>query len=74
MTIDDELNIDDTFFKKINNKEFIEDTYKFSSLINIKFKESIYHIPVYNSNSKAFLRALAKKGLEKRLNEVRSTT
>ena len=67
-TIDDDIELDDTYFKEINNKDFIEDTYKFASLVNIKFKDVTYHIPIYKPNSKAFLRALAKKGLEKRLN------
>ena len=41
---------------------------KFSNLINLEWPKSTYHIPVYKENSTDFLRALAKKGLEKRLN------
>ncbi len=67
-TIDDEINIDDYHFKTVDNKEYISSTIKFSDLINIELKKSHYHIPVYRENSTEFLRALAKKGLEKRLN------
>ena len=67
-TIDEEIEIEDTDFKNITDSSYIESTYKFSNLINIELKKSEYHIPVYNDNSLAYLKALSKKGLEKRLN------
>ncbi len=67
-TIDDKINVIDSYFKSISNSKYIESTIKFSELINIELKPSTYHIPVYRENSLEFLRALAKKGLEKRLN------
>ena len=65
-TIDEEIEIEDTYFKNITDTNYIESTYKFSNLINIELKKSEYHIPVYNDNSLAYLKALSKKGLEKR--------
>ena len=67
-TINDEVNIEDYHFKSCDNPFYISSTIKFAELINIVFKKSEYHIPVYKENSTSFLRALAKKGLEKRLN------
>ena len=67
-TINDEVNIEDYHFKSCDNPFYISSTIKFAELINIEFKKSEYHIPVYRENSTSFLRALAKKGLEKRLN------
>ena len=67
-TIDEELEVNESFFKENNDEFDISTTYKFSSLINISLPKSGYHIPKYKENSSEFLRALAKKGLEKRLN------
>ena len=67
-TIDEEINIEESYFKDIENNKYIESTIKFNDLINIEFKPSTFHIPVYKDDSKKFLRALAKKGLEKRFN------
>ena len=67
-TIDEDITFYDSYFKEISNTSYIESTYKFSNLINIELKESKFHIPVYNDNSLAYLKALSKKGLEKRLN------
>ncbi len=67
-TIDEEINIEDSFFNVINNNEDVKTTYMFSNLINIELPKSTYHIPVYKENSLDFLKALSKKGLEKRLN------
>ena len=67
-TIDEEIDISDYHFKEIDNPIYISSTIKFASLINIELKKSTYHIPIYKENSTEFLRALAKKGLEKRLN------
>ena len=67
-TIDEELEVNESFFKENNDEFDISTTYKFSSLISISLPKSGYHIPKYKENSSEFLRALAKKGLEKRLN------
>ncbi len=67
-TIDEELNVEDDYLVNNNDKFDIETTYKFSSLIDIKIPESTIHIPVYKEKSLEFLKALSKKGLEKRLN------
>ena len=67
-TIDEEIEIYDSYFKDNDDSFDIETTRKFISLIDIEIPESTYHIPVYKENSTAYLRALAKKGLEKRLN------
>ena len=67
-TIDEEIDIDESYIIPNNKEEDIKSTYKVASLIDIKLPESIYHIPVYKENSFAFLKALSKKGLEKRLN------
>ena len=66
-TIDEEIDVSETYFKENNNEEDISSTYKFASLINITLPKSGYHIPKYKENSSEFLKALAKKGLEKRL-------
>ena len=67
-TIDEDINIKDTYFEEIKNPDYVRDTLKFSDLISIELPKSTYHIPVYKENSLNFLKALAKKGLEKRLN------
>ena len=67
-TIDEDIQIKETYFENITNNFDISTTIKFSSLINIEFPKTSFHIPKYKENSKEFLRALAKKGLEKRLN------
>lgn len=67
-SITDEIEINDYHFKEISNPLYISSTIKFADLINIELIKSDYHIPVYKENSTEFLRALAKKGLEKRLN------
>lgn len=67
-TIDDSLIIDDNYLVDNDNLEDIKTTYEFISNIDIKIPKSILHIPIYNENSVSYLRALAKRGLEKRLN------
>ena len=67
-TIDDEISLEDNYLIENNNSEDIKTTYDFISNIDIKIPKSTLHIPVYNENSLSYLRALAKKGLEKRLN------
>lgn len=67
-TIDEEIEVNDYELVENNNEFDIKTTIKFSSIINIDLPKSKYHIPVYKENSFAFLKALAKKGLEKRLN------
>ncbi len=54
------------FVNKYDNNDE-ENTKKFASLIDIVFPEVKMHIPVYSKDSTKFLRALSKKGLEKRL-------
>jgi len=67
-TINEEIIIDNNYMIDNNNSFDINTTIKFSNLIKIEIPKSKYHIPIYKENSKEFLRALAKKGLEKRLN------
>ena len=67
-TIDENIEIEDYNFENISNPYDISSTIKFADLIDIKWPKSTYHIPIYKENSTEFLRALAKKGLEKRLN------
>ena len=67
-TIDENIDIKETYFEEVTDNFDITSTIKFSNLINLEFPKSTLHIPVYKENSKEFLRALAKKGLEKRLN------
>ena len=67
-TIDENIEIEDYDFENVTNPYDISTTIKFSNLINLEWPKSTYHIPIYKENSTEFLRALAKKGLEKRLN------
>lgn len=67
-TIKDKISIYESYYKENNNPEDIKTTYEFSSLINIEFPKKELHIPVYHEDSISYLKALAKKGLEKRLN------
>ena len=67
-TINEEIKIDETYFINDSNNFDEVTTRKFSDLINIELPKIRLHIPVYNDNSINYLRALAKKGLEKRLN------
>ena len=67
-TIKDKISIYESYYKENNNEEDIKTTYEFSSKINIDIPESTLHIPVYNEDSISYLKALSKKGLEKRLN------
>ena len=67
-TIDEDINVEDSFFRERVLDDDTKTTIKFASLIDIKIPQSTYHIPVYKENSLSFLKALAKKGLEKRLN------
>ncbi len=57
-TIDEEIDIYDSYFKNNSDSFDIETTRKFSSLISIEMPESKYHIPVYKENSTAYLRAV----------------
>lgn len=67
-TIKDKISIYESYYKENNNEEDIKTTYEFSSKINIDIPKSKLHIPVYNEDSISYLKALSKKGLEKRLN------
>lgn len=67
-TIQDEVIFYKGYFKENNNSFDIKTTHEFANLINLEKFESAVHIPVYNDKSQAYLRALSKKGLDKRLN------
>ncbi|NLC48210.1 MAG: PHP domain-containing protein, partial [Tenericutes bacterium] len=67
-TINDEIEFYKGYFLNNNNLFDIKTTHEFSALINIVSFNSSFHIPIYNDKSKEYLRALSKKGLEKRLN------
>ncbi len=67
-TIKENIETDEYYFREVDNSTYIGSTIKFANLIDIELPKSDYHIPVYKENSTSFLRALAKKGLEKRLN------
>ena len=67
-TINDDISYYESFIKENNNTDDIKSTYEFSSLINIIFPKVKEHIPVYKENSLSYLKALSKKGLDKRLN------
>ncbi len=65
-TISEELDVEKCPFIKVNTKDEYENTMKFSNLINIELPPIDIHIPKYKDDSVKYLRALAKKGLEKR--------
>lgn len=67
-SVKEEINTEEYHLRDVDNPLYVSSTIKFADLIDIEFKKSDYHIPVYKENSTSFLRALAKKGLEKRLN------
>lgn len=67
-TLNDKINIYDSSFKSYVLDIYAKTTIDFSNLINIELPPVKKHIPVYRENSKDFLYALSKKGLEKRLN------
>ncbi len=69
-TIDEKINIYDSYFKLNISDSDTDTTIEFANLIDIELPETKLHIPVYNDNSLSYLKALAKKGLEKRLNNV----
>ncbi len=64
----EKINVYESGFKDNIGREYTRSTYDFASLINIELPSVKTHIPVYREDSKDFLFALAKKGLEKRLN------
>ena len=67
-TIDDNINIKESFFN-LNVKDYdIKTTNDFINDIEIVLPKINLHIPKYKDNSLAFLKALVKKGLDKRLN------
>lgn len=67
-TVDDEVNVSDEYIKDNYDEFDIKTTIEFSKLIDIKLPKREVHIPKYKENSTEFLRALSKKGLDKRLN------
>lgn len=68
LTINEKIDIKESYMINNISVDFANTTIKFSNLIDIKLPSVKRHIPVYNSSSTAYLRALSKKGLEKRLN------
>ncbi|MDD6272187.1 MAG: DNA polymerase III subunit alpha [bacterium] len=68
LTINDSIEIEDSYFINNIKEDYAYTTYQFSNLIDIKIPEVKRHIPIYRENSNEYLKALAKKGLEKRLN------
>ena len=64
----EKINVYESGFKNNIGKEYTKSTFDFANLINIELPPVKTHIPVYREDSKEFLFALAKKGLEKRLN------
>lgn len=69
-TIDDIVNYNGNYYKENTSTFDIKTTYKFANIIDLKIPNSKLHIPVYKENSTIFLRALSKKGLNKRLNNI----
>lgn len=67
-TIDDKIHVYDSNFRLNISESDTDTTIEFASLIDIELPNKELHIPVYNDNSLSYLKALAKKGLEKRLN------
>ena len=67
-TIDEEIDINEYPFIKVKTVEEATNTKRFADLINIELPDITIHIPKYNDNSSKFIKALSKKGLEKRLN------
>ncbi len=69
-TINDSIDLYNNHYI-INNNEFdINTTIKFNTLINIEFPKVSKHIPIYRDDALDYLKALSKKGLEKRLNNL----
>ena len=66
--INESINIEDSYFIKNIDSNDAESTIKFSENINIVLPKTFLHIPKYNENSISYLKALVKKGLDKRLN------
>ena len=65
--IDENIDIKDSYFNLNVNDYDCETTINFSKDIDIKLPNVTLHIPSYNSNSLDFLKALVKKGLDKRM-------
>ncbi len=63
-TIDENIDVIDSYFIDGND----ESTIKFCSDIDIVLPKVNLHIPKYKENSLTYLKALVKKGLDKRLN------
>ncbi len=67
-TIDEKIDIKESYFIKDIKEYDKQTTVEFASDIDIKLPDVKLHIPKYNDNSTDFLKALVKKGLDKRLN------
>ncbi len=67
-TIDEKIDIKSSSFDLNSNDINIKTTNDFINDINIELPKFKLHIPKYKENSLEFLKALVKKGLDKRLN------
>ncbi len=67
-TIEDKIDVRDSYFNLNINDYDSETTSKFCNDINIELPSIKTHIPKYKDNSLNYLKALVKKGLDKRLN------
>ena len=67
-TISEDIEVPNNYFIKVDTKDEKENTNIFASLINIEIPDVEIHMPKYKSDSNKYIKALAKKGLEKRLN------
>lgn len=66
--INEKITIEDSYFIKDVTDSDANTTINFSSDIDIIIPKSEVHIPKYKENSLDYLKALVKKGLDKRLN------
>lgn len=62
-----EFNDYDNSYYKIPSSFDIDSTYNFSNLLDIEFPKFNFSLPSYSDDSFSLLKALCKKGLEKRL-------
>ncbi len=67
-TIDEQIEIKNSEFINIVNEIDAKNTIDFCSDINIVLPNVSLHIPKFKENSLTYLKALVKKGLDKRLN------
>lgn len=68
LNINEPLDIKSSYMINEIKSDYAKTTYEFNNLIDITLPKITTHIPVYRDNATEYLRALAKMGLEKRLN------